>query len=263
MKDINLSNSAKDMDQKKNRDFWDSQAEKYEGHDVSWWDVNIKNLEVKHIIPYLNKEDEVIDIGCSNGASTLDICNAVGCRIDGFDYSEKSVKQAEVIKNEKLKFCHADLLDYVPEKSYDKAISIRTLINIMSWEKQKMGFLNIHKMLKIGGTYIMSEAFFEPLERLNVARSLFGLKPLEEPEYNLYLREDRFEEFIGAYFEIVKIERFSSLYYIGTRLFQYLAQDEDPKEKDTKCHRFFSEFDFETKNSGDYGVQKLYVLKKK
>ncbi len=83
------------------------------------------------------------------------------------------------------------------------------------------------------------------------------------PVFNNYFNEGDFEEFITKYFSIVEIKKYASLYYIGTRLFQYLALDEDPNKKDTPLHRFFAKYDYETKKSGDFSPQKIYVLQKK
>lgn len=251
------------FDRKMNLKYWENQASRFQNHQVSWWDVNIKKIEIANIIPYLNKKDFVLDIGCSNGASTEDIYKAVKCRIDGIDYSKKSIAQAQKLKIKDLKFEFADILTFTPSCQYDKAFSIRCLINIMSKKDQYQALQKIHSLLKDKGIYIMSEAFYGGLENLNRARKLFGLPPLKEPRYNQYFREKEFEKFARKYFKILEIKKFSSLYYVGTRLFQYLALDHEPNEYDTDLHRFFGQFGFETKHSGDFGVQKIYVLKKK
>lgn len=253
----------KNRNQQKNLDFWEDQAKRHSGHEVSWWDVNMKKIEEKNIVSYLRKKDLVLDVGCSNGASTLDICKAVGCRIDGIDYSKKAIKQAKKIRNSKLSFEYADILSFSSDVKYDKVITIRCLINLMTEKDQSTALINIHKLLKDRGLLIMSEAFIGGLDNLNKARKLFSLKPLEEPRYNNYFREAKFKSLIKDKFKILEIRKFSSLYYLGTRLFQYLSLDEEPKGRDTKLHRFFAQFDHETKHSGDFGPQKIYVLQKK
>jgi len=253
----------KSISQHKNLEFWDNMAKNNTGHEVSWWDVNMKKIEVKHIIPYLSRSDIVLDAGCSNGASTLEICEKVKCHIHGIDYSKKSIAQTKKIKNKLLTFEYADIVNYQPGTKYDKIFSIRCLINIMNEKNQQTALTNIHKLLKSKGIYIMAEAFWGGLNNLNKARKLFNLKPLIEPKYNLYFREKKFEKFIKNHFKILEIQKYSSLYYVGTRLFQYLSLNNDPTEKNTKLHRFFADYDFETKNSGDFSPQKIYILQKR
>jgi len=249
--------------QKQNQEFWDKMAEENEGHEVSWWDINMKKIEVKNIIPYLDKKDFVLDVGCSNGASTLDIYKQVKCKIHGIDYSQNSLEQAKKIRIKNLSFEYGNIIDYKTDRQFDKAFSIRCLINLMSDAHQKKALINIHRLLKVKGIYIMAEAFYGGLVNLNKARQFFGLNPLKEPSYNHYLRENQFESFITDYFNIIEINKYASLYYIGTRLFQYLAMDSDPTDKDTILHRFFSNYSFATKHSGDYSPQKIYVLEKR
>jgi SAM-dependent methyltransferase len=244
-----------------NKMFWDAQAQRHIGHAVSWWDLHMKQLEIDHIIPYLKPTDLVLDVGCSNGASTVAIQQAVGCTIEAIDFSLRSIQQ--VVPHPHITYAVGDILKMETAASFDKIFSIRCLINLMSTESQHKALLNIHRALKPRGLYIMAEAFWNGLQNLNRARSCFQLPPLAEPEYNLYLREEEFEHFVNPHFRIVKVERYASLYYIGTRVFQYLAQDDEPKESDTELHRFFASYGRETTHSGDFSPQKIYVLEKR
>jgi len=252
----------KKLSQNENLKYWEDRASRFDGHQSSWWDINMKKMEIKNIIPYLSADDTVLDIGCSNGISTLEIYNAVKCNMHGIDYSRTSIKEARKIKVDGISFEYVDILNFVSKIKYDKTFSIRCLINIMSGADQKKALINIHNLLKDGGVYIMAEAFYGGLKNLNKVRKTFNLKPLKEPAFNNYFRENEFEKFISKYFKILEIKKYASLYYIGTRLFQYLTLDNDPMETDTNLHRFFAQFDYKTKYSGDYSPQKIYILKK-
>jgi SAM-dependent methyltransferase len=244
-----------------NKSFWDEQARLHQGHAVSWWDVNMKKLEINHILPYLQSTDYVLDAGCSNGASTVEIQQAVGCKIEAIDYSSLSIQN--VIQHPNITYSVENILDLDKKEVFDKIFSIRCLINLMSQINQQKALLNIYQALKPKGLYIMAEAFWNALQNLNKARSAFDLPSLVEPEYNLYLREEKLEEFIQPYFRIVSVDKYASLYYVGTRIFQYLTLDNDPKKSNTKLHRFFATYGFETKHSGDFSPQKIYVLEKR
>lgn len=243
-----------------NMKFWDEQTRSHTGHAVSWWDVNMKKLEIEHLTPFLKPSDYVLDVGCSNGSSTLEIQQRAGCRVKGVDYSAKSIQQTQ--STDRVEFAVGDILQLNEVETYDKIYSIRCLINLMTEESQQDAIRRIHRALKPKGLYLMAEAFWDGLQNLNRARAAFNLDPLEEPDYNLYIREGTFEKSIEPLFHIIEIQKYSSLYYLGTRVFQYLALDENPTESDTALHRFFSSFGYETKHSGDFSPQKLYVLEK-
>jgi len=251
------------LSQKGNLNFWETQAKRFKSHRVSWWDVNMKQLEIKQILPWLKKNDRVLDVGCSNGAATLEIQKVIGCKIDGIDYSPLAIKQAGKIKNKHLSFKEGDIVNFKSAIKYNKIFTQRCLINIMSAANQKKALINIHDSLKPGGLFIMEEAFYGGLINFNKARKFFGLAPLKQPKHNLYFREKQFEKFVKKYFKIIKIEKYASLYYLGTRLFQYLALSEEPKGRNVKVCSFFSNYDCSTKYSGDFAPQKLYILKKK
>lgn len=251
------------LTQKENLAFWEKNSDKNTGHEVSWWDVNMKQLEVDELSKHLCKEDEVLDIGCSNGASTLDIYKKVGCSIHGFDYSEKAIDTASKIDEPNLSFENMSLLDLDEVAKYDKAYSIRCLINLMSVDDQKQALKNIHRALKVGGIYLMAEAFKGGLAELNKARSLFGLELMEEPIYNNYFDENELMVFLEDYYDIIEISNYASIYYLGTRVLQTMMVDGVVNQTDTDIHRLFRKYSRETANSGEFSPQKLFVLKKK
>ena len=63
------------------------------------------------------------------------------------------------------------------------------------------------------------------------------------PKYNNYFNESELEKSVEGMFIIEDIIKHSSLYYIGTRMFQYMSMDSEPKESDTEMHRFFQNTD--------------------
>lgn len=253
-----------------NHKYWQKNAAKYQtNHSVSWGDKNIVHMEIDNITRYLSDKEFVLDAGCSNGYSTFEIAAKKNIRVKAFDFSEESLKYAQLMQKKKdaqkkITFYHGNILNIdEPDNSFDKVYTIRVIINILSWKLQKKAILEMHRVLKPRGLFLMSEAFQGSLMRINALRRLAHFDDLVMHDFNLYLQEERLEEFIKNYFDIVEIKKFSSIYYVASRFLRYLTMNK--KDKDTfsnSFNDFFTKFN-ETDQSGDFGIQKLYVLKKK
>jgi len=252
-----------------NNSHWEKRADNYKDlPDVSWGDVYAMDLEIQNILAFIKNGDKVLDVGCSNGYSTFKISEGRKIDMRALDYSKESIKYAQLkqAKNKKknIVFYHGNALEIEePDNSFDTVYTIRVIINLLSWELQKKAILEIHRVLKPGGLFLMSEAFESGMNNLNQLRVLAGLPPLTIFDFNLFLQDKKVSSFVKKYFEIVAIKKFSSLYYLGSRLIRPLAMNAGEKDSFVnEINKFFSTLK-ETDNSGDFGVQKLYVLKKK
>jgi len=253
-----------------NRIFWEERAAKFKTkNDVSWSDVFAISLEIRNILEYIKDGKKVLDVGCSNGYSTFEIAKQRNISVQAFDYSKKSIRQAIKAqpvqdKKKRINFYHANALE-IPEENgqFDIVYTIRVLINLLSWKLQKKAIMEIHRVLKPGGLYLMSEAFMGSLNNLNSLRRLADMPPLEVHEFNLYLEEKKLEKFLSSHFDIIDIKKFSSIYYVGSRFMRYLTlNNNDNDDYINPVNKFAAQFE-ETEHSGDFGVQKLYVLRKK
>ncbi len=268
---LNLHLSKEDLKKLQfNHKHWEENAGKYKNdHTVSWGDVNLINMEIKNISAFLKDGDLVLDAGCSNGYSTFEIANKKNIRVRAFDYSQQSISYA--LKSQKVKdkanriaFYHGNILNISePDNSFDKIYTIRVIINLLSWMLQKQAILEMHRVLKPGGLFLLTEGFAGSLKKLNALRKLGSLPPLAMLDFNLYLQEKRLERFVERYFEIVAIKKFSSIYYVASRFLRYLTLNKGDKDSYINpINTLFSQFE-ETDQSGDFGTVKLYVLKKK
>ena len=56
------------------RQYWTEQALRYEqSSDASWSDRSVIEAEIRQIVSYLQDGDAVLDAGCANGYSTLEL----------------------------------------------------------------------------------------------------------------------------------------------------------------------------------------------
>ena len=250
--------------------FWNSNAEKFkQSHSASWGDDCAIKLEVETISNYIKDGDEVLDVGCANGFSSLLQCELHNLKkMVGIDYSENMIKYAQENKKESknkdiVDFSFGDIrqIEY-PDNTYDVVYTTRVLINLPNWNEQIQGIQECIRVAKPNGTIILSEAFFEPLVRLNSLRAIAGLSALEEHDFNRYLKKNRLEDLLNKKGLKYNNIDFSSIYYIGSRFLRELVTDYQSYEGYSNPINY-EFFELEKKYSGgNFGIQQAYVVKK-
>ena len=255
---------------KKNLFFWEQRAKKFgTSYQVSWGDQLMVEQEIATMRAHLPKSGHILDAGCSNGFSTFAIARNSRRRVTAFDVSPQAIrlarkKQPVNDRKQLVDFGVGDILTInQPDHTFDAAYTIRVLINLPSWNLQQQAIREIWRVLRPGGHYLLSEAFVGGLKNLNQARQLANLPPLTAPTFNRYLNERILEKFVRRYFSIVSIQKFSSIYYLGSRFLRYLVKDEsEPDTYLNPINMYFAELE-KKHDSGDFGAQKLYVLEKR
>lgn len=211
--------------------FWDSQAEL--GEKAGTQDIILHQLEVEAIAKYIKDGDTVLDVGCGNGEAGEYLRNIYGRELDwwGIDYSDKMIEAARARLGKSMFLEVANILDFyagmLDSKGrtdmiytrFDVIYSKRCLINLASWEEQKQAIENICSLLKPGGIYAMCESSQDGLDWINQLRQAVGLAAIVPPFHNVYIQDKDIErlEVEGARLE--RIEEFSGLYYLASRVF--------------------------------------------
>lgn len=250
-------------------EYWYNQAKK-EVHkpEASWGDVQMMQLEAQEIKNYIKKDLKVLDAGCANGFSTeIIFSDDVSNTLVAFDFVELMVENAKKrfeqkgYKNLKYKIYNADIRN-IPEEdnSFDISYSIRVLINLSKWEGQKKALNELIRVTKPGGTIIISEAFWGSLQNLNAIRIIAGLNPLYEHDFNCYLKECLLETYLEESGLSYAVRKFSSLYYLGTRLIREL-NPALPQGFDKDINKDFFSLSLKY-DAGDFGIQKQYIINK-
>lgn len=248
------------------REYWNQQAKKHkQSPSASWSDHHVIELEIRAIRLWLGQWDNVLDIGCANGYSTTKYAKRWLLRIKGIDYSSEMIAEAKKRLNgvcSNIIFEEGDILSLKEEEGcYDKIICTRVIINLGSWERQVRALKALAKPLKKGGTLLLSEATIQGWQKLNAFLKETDSAEIPMPPFNLYLDEEAVKEVMADDFEFCEIINFASSYYVGTRVFKrFISRDAryimDPM---THMNRFMSKFPA----IGDYGIQKLFVFRKK
>ncbi|HUS38872.1 MAG TPA: class I SAM-dependent methyltransferase [Pirellulales bacterium] len=255
------------------RGFWAEQAQQHgTSHAASWSDSHVIDLEIAKIAEYLEAGDRVLDIGCANGFSTIQLAQRASIHIQGLDYVPEMICQArerlttvpDSVRS-RTSFDVGDItgLD-VTTGSFDKTIVIRVVINLENWENQQRGLREAMRTVRPGGLLLLSEATIQGHQKLNAFRSEWGLGPIPEPAFNCYLDEDAVCKVLDTEAELVEIANFASTYFVGTRVIkpliaQLVNRDQVVADPDTDWNRWFATLPA----AGDYGTQKLFVFRKR
>ncbi|GLR85432.1 class I SAM-dependent methyltransferase [Bradyrhizobium iriomotense] len=255
------------------REFWRNQAVSYgDDHRASWTDIHAINLEIGEISRRLRDGIRVIDIGCANGFSTISYAQRFRIDIKGIDYIPEMIAAAKDRLGAQSKplvgtaaFSAGNILALEePDEFYDTAVVTRVIINLGHRDKQIAAIREAARVVKSGGTLLVSEATREGLQRLNAFRAEWGLGAIPEPQFNNYVDEELMRTAASDLVDLEEISNFSSTYFVGTRLLKpllagLLGDRVDPSLPDTEWNRFFSLLPA----GGDYGTQKLFVYRRK
>jgi ubiquinone/menaquinone biosynthesis C-methylase UbiE len=252
--------------------YWTQQAIKFgQSPSASWSDQMVIEKEIREIVKYLNDGDKVLDIGCSNGYSTLQIARQKQINIRGLDYIPEMIREArlrlESAKKElggNVEFDVGDITNLKEkDESYDRIIVIRVLINLGNWHRQLAGLQECIRVLKTGGMLLLSEATLQGWEKLNKFRREWGLTDIPMPPFNQYIDQEKIIKASSQNLQIIQVVDFCSTYYVGTRLLKpllikALGAKIDVADPLMEWNQWFAQLP----SWGDYGTQKLFIFKK-
>lgn len=189
---------------------------------VSILDKNLHQLEIETVAHHLLPTDVLADIGCGDGSATLHYARTVRTCV-GIERSEwlrqkaSAAVSAAGVQNVTIR--SGDILDMPgAAEVYDAIVTQRLLINLASWEEQQHALLTIHRMLKVGGRYIMVENTDDGFEALNTMRATVGLEPIPQHWHNRFFDYDALMAFMRGKFRCLTQYDFG-LYYLLTRVY--------------------------------------------
>lgn len=256
------------------RAVWDEFARRY-GLDprASTPDSYLVDLEIRTLTNYIANGERLLDIGCGNGYTSVKLAQKRAVEVMGTDLSLEMISYArQVLENHqgklkgKAQFEVGDVLspDFTQrfgQNCFDTVLTKRTLINVLSWGEQKEAIIKIWNLLKPGGKYIMIEATMQGYENMNSLRERLHIAKTPIRWHNNYLDEEKLIPFLKERFDIVCVRNFSSTYYIGSRVIQPLILK--PFKQEPRYDFFLNRFFSHLPSFGNYGIQKLFVCRRK
>lgn len=231
-------------------------------------DFILKDLETKYIMDEIQENSRILEMGCGNGKTLINICREKSCSGVGLDFSSGMIELAkENLKAEgqlDITFDVGELPNIKLGEKFDIAISQRCLGNLPNRDDQDLAIVNIISMLKPGGKYVMIEDCMQSHDRLNSARSKLGLYAIPQPWFNNFLDEDRVAALKSKERKLIKGPiQVASTYYMLSRLIY--AKLEDSKGVRPESLRYDSEINmlaYSLPNYGDLGAPTMWVWQK-
>ena len=255
------------------RDFWRQQAVEHgPSPSVSWSDHRVIEMEIRELVQRLDDGDKVLDVGCANGYSTVQLASQKTIQIRGIDYLPEMIEQARASMRSlpssipgKIDFDVGSIMA-IPEPTgaYDKVVVVRVVINLGEWSNQLTALRECARVLKPGGVLLLSEATIQGWSKLNDLRREWDLPDIPMPGFNSYLDEQKVIDFMAEELELMELVNFASTYFVGTRLLKpllarALGGKMDPANPNAELNRWFSMLPA----YGDYGTQKLFVFRRR
>jgi ubiquinone/menaquinone biosynthesis C-methylase UbiE len=225
--------------------YYDERVEKYGGVAQSTLlDENMRALEIETVHDWLDESDDVLEIFCGSGVSTLEFAGF--CRsIVACDLSSKMVEHAQKNlsaqrhKFNNVTFERRDVLDidkaYSPGQ-FNAIVSIRGLINLPSWDLQKQAITKVHGLLPKGGKFLILEGIKDGLVKTNDLRTKLSLPPLAEPWYDNNFDSSQLSDYMQQYFSLQN-ERNLDIYFLISRVIYPLACLPDAPEFSNLCNK--------------------------
>jgi SAM-dependent methyltransferase len=255
------------------RAFWTEQARQHQqSPDASWSDRSVLELEIDELLRHITDGQRVLDIGCANGFSTLRLASQRRVAIHGVDYIPEMIDQARArLAAEREVIVGAVTFDVgditaltLPPATFDAVVVIRVLINLSTWENQRRGLGEALRMVKPGGMLLLSEATLQGWSRLNAFRHEWGLPPIPMPAFNQYLDQDQVIDTASASADLVSVVHFASTYYVATRVLKPLLIEALGRPIDVADPRMeWNRWSASLPAAGDYGVQRLFIFRKR
>lgn len=246
-------------------EFWNQRASL--GFCAGTNDYILKQLEINAISRYIRDGMRILDFGCGNGITMIDIAKKFDVQIIGIDFSSQMIEHAQELArseglSKKLSFLvgNEESLSTIFHK-FDLVYSERALINIDSWKEQKETILKICSLLNSSGKYVMCESSMDGLEEINCFRQQLNLEKITPPWHNKYFFDKEIAELSQeGIIKLEEVNNFSSTYYFISRVINAALSRE--KGEEPTYHAPINQLAFHLSPIGVCAQSKIWVWSK-
>jgi len=247
--------------------YWESRAAGDSGVQSTTQDIYLREIEFNALSERIQRYSPglVADVGCGDGRTTARLAHKhPGASFSGFDYSASMIENARRVHDSagvsNIEFGQLDICDGL-KGHFNLIYTTRCLINLPSWDLQKVSIKNIHNALSDGGVYLMVENFVEGQANFNQVRKNFGLPEIPIREHNYFFERQRLLDYVDSLFEVEEEVNISSTYYLASRVVysKICAEKGISPDYFDDHHRFAAMLPF----CGEFGPVRLFCLKKR
>ncbi len=246
------------------RAYWNSRAGL--GKWAGTQDLIAKELELKAIAEFVQPGMKILDAGCGNGITAIEIARRFEVEIIAIDYAAEMVQVARQIAETvplagSIQFREGDVtkLRDLPAE-FDLIYTERVLINLPDWDTQRKAVAELTSLLRIGGRYTMIENSLDGLDKINALRQEAGLDKVVPPWHNLYFRDSQVEGLNMPGITLEKVAYHSSTYYFLSRVVNAWLAAKEGKEPDYNSP--VNELALHLPAIGDMGQGRTWVWKR-
>lgn len=247
--------------------YWEDRAACDSSAQSTTQDFYLREIEYSALAERLQRYSPgfVADVGCGDGRTTARLASQYqSASFTGFDYSSSMIKNARRIHDSaglpNMKFEQMDICDGLKD-SFNLIYTTRCLINLPSWDIQKVAIKNICEALTPGGVYMMVENFAEGQANFNQVRNDFGLPEIPIRKHNLFFERQHLLDYVDSLFEVEEEVNISSMYYLVSRVIYSKICAETGGQPDyfDDHHRFAAGLPF----CGEFGPVRLVCLRRR
>jgi SAM-dependent methyltransferase len=250
---------------------WDSRARDADTPEdqVTHRDVWQRWLEIALISRCLRPRDRVLDVGCGNGYTTRQIAPLVA-EVLGIDYSAEMIERARAAMEDaaetrsRLAFFVHDVLELASSAygMFDVVISERCLINLSSWDAQKVAIRNLAGVLRPGGLLVLVEGDSAGRSRLNALRERMGLPRMPRVWHNLDFEPETTLAYLGEFFTLQERRDFGTYDLISRVVHPLLVAPVEPRY-DAKINEIAARVSLEREDPSGSSRVMFWVLKRR
>ena len=230
-------------------------------------DMTAKQLEIEALAAQVRDGMRVLEVGCGNGITAIEIARRHCVRIRAIDFAEEMITAAkELARGQELKgsieFSVGDVREMVGvSEEFDLVYTERVLINLPDWPTQVQALTSITALLAPGGVYAMCENSQDGLDTINALRARVGLPAITAPWHNRYFRDAELGEVRLPGIELEAVQHYSSTYYFLSRVVNAWLAAREGKEPEYEAP--VNQLALRLPPIGEFGQGRLWLWRKK
>ncbi len=244
--------------------FWNSRAGL--GQWAGTRDVTAKQLEMEVLAGLARDGMSILEVGCGNGITALEIARRHKVKILAMDYAAEMIAAAHgLLAGQTLpgqvEFRVGDVRQLAGVGAgFDLIYTERVLINLPDWPAQRQAITDILTLLAPGGCYAMCENSQEGLEAVNQMRLAVGLPAVVPPWHNRYFRDAELAGFKMDGIVLEEVRHYSSTYYFLSRVVNAALAAREGREPEYEAP--INQLALQLPPLGNFGQGRLWIWRR-